>query len=73
MTPRHGSSSRHGAPPSPDLFSQSERENHWTVFKGLLPFVWPEGRPDLRRNVVLAFRILVLAKFVTVGVPVIFK
>jgi len=49
------------------------REDHWTVFKGLLPFVWPEGRPDLRRNVVLAFCILLLAKFVTVGVPVTFK
>ena len=49
------------------------REDHWVVFQGLLPFVWPEGRPDLRRNVVLAFGILVLAKLITVSVPVVFK
>lgn len=49
------------------------REDHWVVFKGLLPFVWPEGRPDLRRNVVLAFGILLLAKMLTVSVPVMFK
>jgi len=35
--------------------------------------VWPQGRPDLRRNVALAFGILLLAKFVTVAVPVAFK
>ncbi|MBU2581712.1 MAG: ABC transporter ATP-binding protein/permease [Alphaproteobacteria bacterium] len=49
------------------------REDHWTVFKGLLPFVWPQGRPDLRRNVVLAFAILLAAKIITVSVPVAFK
>ncbi|MCH9807799.1 MAG: ABC transporter ATP-binding protein/permease [Alphaproteobacteria bacterium] len=48
-------------------------EDHWTVFKGLLPFVWPEGRPDLRRNVVVALGLLLVAKFVTVSVPIAFK
>ncbi len=47
--------------------------DHWTVFKGLLPMVWPAGRPDLRRQVVLAFLVLILAKVVTVAVPVFFK
>ncbi|MBL8565257.1 MAG: ABC transporter ATP-binding protein/permease [Hyphomicrobiaceae bacterium] len=47
--------------------------NHWQVFSGLLPFVWPEGRPDLRLRVVLAFVVLVVAKIVTVLVPVLFK
>ena len=51
----------------------SHSTDHWTVFKGLVPFVWPEGRPDLRRNVVLAVIILVLAKLVTITVPIIFK
>jgi ATP-binding cassette, subfamily B, heavy metal transporter len=48
-------------------------EDHWTVLKGLVPFVWPAGRPDLRRNVVFAFAILLLAKLITVAVPVAFK
>ncbi len=47
--------------------------DHWTVFKGLLPFVWPQGRPDLRLQVVAAFVVLVLAKIVTVLVPVLLK
>ena len=40
---------------------------------GLLPLVWPEGRPDLRRKVIYAFGVLVIAKLVTIAVPVFFK
>ena len=47
--------------------------DHWLVMRGLLPFVWPEGRADLRRNVVLACIVMVLAKVVTVLVPIAFK
>ncbi len=49
------------------------KSDHWTVFRGLLPFVWPAGRPDLRSQVVLAFLVLALAKVVTVFIPVVFK
>jgi len=49
------------------------RTDHWVVLRGLLPYVWPEGRPDLRLRVVLAFLVLVIAKVVTVAVPVFFK
>ena len=35
--------------------------------------VWPQGRPDLRWKVVYAFAILVVAKLVTVAVPIFFK
>jgi len=47
--------------------------DHWTVLRGLLPYVWPKGRPDLRLRVVLAFAVLVLAKVVTIAVPIFFK
>lgn len=47
--------------------------DHWSVFWGLLPFVWPQNRPDLRVRVVLAFSVLVLAKLVTVAVPIFYK
>ncbi|HUS95424.1 MAG TPA: ABC transporter ATP-binding protein/permease [Hyphomicrobiaceae bacterium] len=43
------------------------------VVRGLLPFIWPAGRPDLRMRVVLAAGVLVLAKLVTVAVPVLYK
>ncbi len=62
-------SHRHAA----DLRGQDGRADHWTVLRGLLPFVWPKGRPDLRLRVVLAFAVLVVAKLVTVAVPVFFK
>ena len=48
-------------------------ERHWHLLRGLLPFIWPDDRPDLRRRVVLAAIILVLAKVITVLVPVFFK
>lgn len=62
------------APPA-DGVSRSDlgRSDHWMVFSGLLPFVWPEGRPDLKLRVVIAFAVLILAKFVTVSVPIFYK
>lgn len=70
-------------PPLPDGSNNGERDNgspavsaradHWIVLRGLLPFVWPEGRPDLRARVVLAFAVLLLAKLVTVAVPIFYK
>jgi len=58
---------------NPNLLGLASTADHWTVFKGLLPFVWPEGRPDLRFNVALAFVMLVVAKLVTIAIPVVFK
>ena len=57
----------------PDLMALSARSDHWTVLKGLLPFVWPKGRADLRFEVALALAVLLLAKLVTVSVPILFK
>jgi len=49
------------------------RASHRSVLTGLLPFVWPERRPDLKVRVVVAFVVLLVAKLVTVAVPVIYK
>ncbi len=51
----------------------ASRTSHWEVFRGLLPLVWPQDRPDLRARVVLAFGVLLIAKLVTVAVPVFYK
>jgi ATP-binding cassette subfamily B protein len=56
-----------------DWLGLARRADQWTVMKGLLPFVWPAGRPDLRARVVLAFAVLVIAKLVTVAVPIALK
>ena len=39
----------------------------------LWPYMWPSDRPDLKRRVVLAFAVLVLAKIITVLTPYSFK
>ncbi len=49
------------------------RTSHGALFGGLLPYVWPERRPDLKVRVVIAFAVLLIAKLVTVGVPVLYK
>src|SRR5690554_6099906 len=56
-----------------NAWASEGRADHWTVLRGLLPYVWPKGRPDLRLRVVLAFAVLVLAKVVTIAVPIFFK
>ena len=69
------------ASPAPTLMSRhrgnalglTRHTDHWTVLRGLAPFVWPEGRPDLRLRVAFAFAVLVIAKLVTVATPVLFK
>jgi ATP-binding cassette subfamily B protein len=44
-----------------------------SVFSKLLPFVWPQDRPDLKLRVVLAGFVLVAAKLVTVATPLAYK
>jgi len=55
-----------------DTPDRGKRE-HLRLIGGLLPFIWPADRPDLRRRVVLAAIVLVAAKVITVLVPVFFK
>src|SRR5687767_2835731 len=43
------------------------------TLKAVLPYLWPIGRPDLKRRVVLALLSLVLAKVITVLTPFAFK
>lgn len=70
MSPR-ASRRMSNAPMNPGLLGA--REDHWKVLKGLLPYIWPASRPDLRRNVVLAFAVLLVAKVITVATPILYK
>jgi ATP-binding cassette subfamily B protein len=49
------------------------RATHWEALLGLLPLIWPANRPDLRTRVVAAFGVLLIAKLITVAVPVFYK
>lgn len=57
---------------TPNGFSAEEGDTISTI-KSLWPYMWPYDRPDLKKKVVVAFVILVLAKFITVLVPYTFK
>jgi ABC-type transport system involved in Fe-S cluster assembly fused permease/ATPase subunit len=60
-------------PAPPATADKKDPADHWVVLRGLAPFVWPEGRPDLRARVAGAFVILVIAKLITISTPVLFK
>ncbi len=49
------------------------RTGHVAVLRELAPYIWPADRPDLRRRVVFALIALVLAKAVTLTVPIAYK
>jgi ATP-binding cassette, subfamily B, heavy metal transporter len=43
------------------------------TLRNLWPYMWPAGRPDLKRRVVVAFAVLIVAKVVTVLIPYFLK
>jgi ATP-binding cassette, subfamily B, heavy metal transporter len=45
----------------------------WETLKGLFPYLWPAGRPDLKFRVVIALLLLVASKVITVLTPYAFK
>jgi ATP-binding cassette, subfamily B, heavy metal transporter len=49
------------------------RTGDLSVLRQLLPYVWPAGRPDLKLRVVFALAALVLAKAITLAVPIAYK
>ncbi len=72
--------SPHGAPAKPasehgqrTAVAPKSAADQMTVLRGLLPFVWPADRADLRMRMVWAFGLLVLVKIVTVTMPILYK
>jgi len=59
-------------PTSPANFAMGDG-NQWQTLKSLMPYLWPEGRMDLKLRVVLAMIALVASKVVTVLTPYSFK
>ncbi len=50
-----------------------ERASGWRTIRRVVPYLWPESTPWVRRRVVLALIALVLAKVVAVGTPFFYK
>ena len=49
------------------------RAGHWSVLRELMPYIWPANRPDLHFRVVIALAALVVAKIITLAVPIAYK
>lgn len=45
----------------------------WGVIKHVVPYLWPQDAPWVKRRVVAALAVLVLAKLVTVATPILYK
>lgn len=50
-----------------------DSQSTFATLRNLTPYMWPEGRPDLKARVVWATLFLVIAKLLTVGVPYFYK
>ena len=59
-------------PISPAVLASGDG-NQWQTLKSLLPYLWPEGRTDLKVRVVLAMIALIASKIITVLTPYSFK
>ena len=59
-------------PPAAEA-SARERSGLAATFRRLWPYLWPHGRLDLQRRVMLAFGLLLAAKLVTVLTPFTYK
>jgi ABC-type transport system involved in Fe-S cluster assembly fused permease/ATPase subunit len=59
-------------PISPAVFASGDGDQ-WQTLKSLLPYLWPEGRMDLKVRVVVAMIALFVSKIITVMTPYSFK
>jgi ATP-binding cassette subfamily B protein len=49
------------------------RAGQLAVLRQLVPYIWPANRPDLHLRVILAFGALLIAKVITLAVPIAYK
>ncbi len=45
----------------------------WHTMRRFLPYLWPKGRPELRRRIITALAFVLLAKGVTLALPFAYK
>src|SRR3979409_1446533 len=69
MSPRHPAVPSQPGESAPPVGFRDELRS----IRGLTPYLWPRDRPDLRLRVVLALLCLIVAKFVNITVPLLYK
>lgn len=55
------------------MTSETEKVGLWPALAGLVPYLWPQDRRELRVRVVLSVALLVCAKLINVGIPFFYK
>lgn len=56
-----------------DAFAQEQRRSGWRTIRRVAPYLWPDDKPWVKRRVVISMVLLLVAKLVTVGTPVLYK
>ncbi len=54
-------------------FAKQARASGWRTIRKVVPYLWPEGQTWVKRRVVLALGMLILAKLITVATPFFYK
>ncbi|XP_065293794.2 iron-sulfur clusters transporter ABCB7, mitochondrial isoform X1 [Dermacentor albipictus] len=50
-----------------------ETVSNWSIIKQMFVYLWPKDKPEIRKRVIVALGILILAKVINIEVPFIFK
>ena len=58
---------------STDMPQMDERKSGWLTIRKVAPYLWPEGEPWVKRRVIFAMVMLVLAKLIAVYTPILYK
>ncbi|MDK3074120.1 ABC transporter ATP-binding protein/permease [Sedimentitalea sp. JM2-8] len=53
--------------------ADDQRRSGWRTIRRVSPYLWPDDQPWVKRRVVLALAMLVLAKLIAVGTPILYK
>ncbi len=56
--------------PAPD---PSARHDGWGTLRRFLPYLWPAGRPALKRKIVIAVLLVLASKAITLALPIVYK
>ncbi|MBL4627517.1 MAG: ABC transporter ATP-binding protein/permease [Roseicyclus sp.] len=52
---------------------EAERRSGWRTIRKVSPYLWPDDKPWVKRRVVIALLMLILAKVITVSTPFLYK
>lgn len=58
---------------SPEELARQKDRSGWDIIKKVLPYLWPDGRADIKQRVVFAMLALILSKAVAVYTPQLYR